>query len=124
MANSTKGKQGSTYPQTQWVACELTKAQKDKLKAQKPDTDALFKALEGLISQGYRFTTSWDMRADCVGCYLTAPKERDSEPAKCLSARAPDLFSAVMVLCFKHFTLLNEDWSGSVKANGIIDPWG
>jgi len=112
------------FPPTQWVVCELPTPVKDRLKKEKVNEPAVFKSLDNLVESGYKFSLSRDERADCVGCYLTAPRNDGSTSVRCLSARAPTVAAAIMVLLYKHYEMLQEDWSGSLKENGLIDPWG
>jgi len=124
MASKTSSKAASNYPQTQWVACDLPKEVKERLKKEKVNEPAIFKSLDNLVEQGYKFSLSRDRRADCIGCYITAPRESDDEPVRCLSARAPTVAASIMVLLYKHYEMLQEDWTGAVGKDGVIDPWG
>lgn len=117
-------KDKNQWGETDWVVCPLSDEQKAGLKNQKVDPDRLFKSLEGLVAEGFKFTMSWDERSQCFGCYLTAPKGPNDRATRCLSARAPEAAASIMVLMFKHFTLLGEDWGAVSDGRAVRDSWG
>lgn len=124
MASKSPSKSTNGYPQTQWVMCDLPKEVKERLKSEKVNVASVFKSLGNLVEQGYKVSISRDDRADCVGAYLTAPRNGSGDPVKCLSARGPSIDACLMVLLYKHYEILQEDWSGAIRQDGLIDPWG
>jgi len=122
MASRAKPKESSF--ETLWVACDLNDQDKAALKARKLNYNEMMGGISALIDAHFRITISFDERADCVGAYLTAPKEKATEKTRCLSARGHTLDHALQALLYKHYEKLGEDWSGSVKENGLVDPWG
>lgn len=84
----------------------------------------ILKGMEDLVLSGHKVTFAFEEKNDCVAVYCTAPKEDKDGPPICLSARGPSLEKAMMVLQYKHYELLQGDWSGKVKAGSYIDPWG
>lgn len=110
--------------QTLWVACDLNDADKEVLKKKPYNANEMMGGLSALVDAHYRITISFDEKADCVGAYLTAPREKASDPVKCLSARGHTLDQALISLLYKHFEKLQEDWGGVTKGGALIDPWG
>lgn len=116
--------QSRNFPDTLWVKCELKESDKDDLQRRAVDAPELLSALGGIIEQGFKISISYDERSDCVGAYLTAPKEMFAGRVVCLSARAPDMARAVLVLLYKHFEVLHEDWSQDLPTGGGKGQWG
>jgi hypothetical protein len=115
---------GRKFPETAWIRCDLTDEHKKHMKSLKFEPKGALESLERLVEDGFKLTFSRDAKNDCVGAYLTSPKESESDPQLCLSARGPTLTSAIMVLLYKHFELLGEDWSSHIDKRGVADPWG
>lgn len=115
---------GKSFNPSRWVACELSSSDKKHLKAVEISLETIMAGLGRLIDDGYRLSMGYETKNDAVGVYLTAPKDPALEYTMCLSARGPTLERALVVLNYKHFEMLKEDWSGHVDKSGAIDPWG
>lgn len=115
---------GRKFPETAWIRCDLTKEHKEHLKQQKFDAKACLSAFERLCEDGYKLTFSRDEKNDCVGVFMTAPKDSQQPVQLCLSARGPTLTDAMMAILYKHFEVLSEDWSVHIDNRGQADPWG
>lgn len=113
-----------SFPKTVWVECDLGEDHKKHLKSLKVTAEKTMQGLDSLVVEGYKLSMSFETKNDCVGVYLTQPKPEGQEYTVCLSARGPSLDKALMVLLYKHFEMLQGDWSGKVKAGSYIDPWG
>lgn len=119
-----KSAAGPSFPETRWVKCDLSPDEKDDLKKREVSVTAVIASLADVIGEGFKISVSYDERSDCVGAYLTAPKESGLGGAVCLSARAPTLETALAVLLYKHFEVLREDWSSADSEGGARDKWG
>jgi plasmid maintenance system killer protein len=115
---------GKSFSPTRWVSCELADSDKRHLKTLEVDWSTIMGSIERLISDGYRLSLGYEEKNDCVGVYLTAPKDTVPGFSVSLSARGPDVQRALLVLNYKHFEMLGGDWSGKVDTRGEIDPWG
>lgn len=93
-----------------FVDCQLTQFQKDAFKATEEDRDVLYEKIPTLLQAGYKLTTSWNgMRGSFCATLLAPDTSRNSN--KGLSAFAGDIFTAMRLAVFKHFYILEEDWS-------------
>ena len=123
-SNGAKSGQPLGFPPTAWVKAELSESEKADLKGREISEAELVDSLEGIIAAGYKISISYDERSDCVGAYLTAPKELFPGRTVCLSARAPSVGYAITVLLYKHFEKLKEDWRGGLEDTKERDAWG
>ena len=75
------------------------------------------------IEEGYKFSASHDSYGGGTQCFVTPSSSENINFGFTLSARAPNLLSAVAVLCWKHYTLFGKDWpKGEVSQKG--QGWG
>lgn len=123
-AKKAPSRSTGAYPETIWVAADLSDEEREGLKRRSVPIEDTIKALAGLIEQGFKISISYDERSDCVGAYLTAPKAASKGRTICLSARAPTLEKALLVLLFKHFEKLHEEWEGYLGEGGQRPQWG
>lgn len=107
-----------------FVQCELDAATKKQVKAWDGEYKTTLDAVERLILDGYKISSSFDRFHDCVGVFCTMPQADHKHHGLCLSARAPNFLDALKVLVFKHFTLLQENWDTNVNAAPKQDQWG
>lgn len=115
---------GRKFPETSWIRCDLTEDHKKHLKSLKFNAAQSLDALERLTEDGYKLSFSRDEKNDCIGVFITAPKEDGQVVQLCLSARGPTLTAAMMSVLYKHFEILKEDWSSNIDKRGQADPWG
>lgn len=113
-----------SYAKTVWVECDLNEEHKKHVKSLKMGPDKIIQGLDTLIGEGYKVSMMFEEKNDCVGIYCTAPRQEGQDFVMCLSARGPSVDKALMVLVYKHFEMLNSDWTGKLKAGSYIDPWG
>lgn len=123
MPKKTDAKPSSFAP-TVWVRCDLDEGEKKHLKANAMPADQLVRAICGLVDDGYKVSVSKDVKNDCVGAFLTAPKEMYDGQNVVLSSRGPDGDAALRVLLYKHFEVLQADWGKRIQKDGTLDPWG
>lgn len=119
-----KSKASQGYPATQWVSCDLSPEEKDDLRKRDISVDAILSSLAAVIAEGFKISISFDSRSDAVGAYLTAPRDTYPNSTVCLSARAPSLEAALSVLLYKHYEVLQEDWSTGLSGGSKKDQWG
>lgn len=107
----------------EFVSCELSDAEKAKVKENLLSVEECHDLLETLQNEGYRVALSHDGRSDCVGIYVTAVDSDHENYGYALSSRAPSLQGALTVLAFKHYDKLKEDWKTGA-ATSARDTWG
>jgi hypothetical protein len=107
-----------------FVRCELDKETKDKVKSWDPKFEATLDAVDQMVTDGYKVSISYDKYHDCVGCFVTHPDPAHKNHGQCLTARGPNYLSALKVLVFKHFQILDGEWGAVVDQNGSRDEWG
>jgi len=79
--------------------------------------------LSQFIDEGYKFSCAHDTYGGGIQVFIT-PSKRDSvNGGLSLTARAPNLISAVAVLCWKHYTLFSQQWPRD-NASGGGSSWG
>lgn len=107
-----------------FVHIELDAAQ--KLQVQKWDVDgaASVLALDNHLLAGCKLSLVHDTRNNCIIASITTAKSEDGGRQKCLSARGPDLVSALRVLAFKTEKVLDGDLSAMGEVAEARSQWG
>lgn len=107
-----------------FVPCELDKATKEKVKDFDPDGEWTLDAIDRMVLEGYKISISQDKYHDCVGAFCTMPDIQHPSHGQCLTARGPGWLSALKVLAYKHFTVLDGNWGTEVSQERSKDEWG
>lgn len=107
-----------------FVSCELDKSVKEQVKAHDPKFTWTVDAIDRLMADGYKISMSPDKAHDCVGVYATIKDMSHKNYGLCLAARGQNYLTALKVLAFKHFNILEEDWTQGVSAKGDWDSIG
>lgn len=110
--------------QQQFVKCELPKETKESVKSWDPKYEKTLDGLDRLVMDGYKISLAFDKYHDCVGAFCSMVGQGHKHAGWCLTARGPNFLSALKVLIFKHFTVLQEDWLAEVDQAGSRDDWG
>ena len=107
-----------------FVSCELDKSVKEQVKLHDPKFTWTTDAIDRMMSDGYKISMSPDKSHDCIGVYATMTDKTHKHAGLCLSARGQNYLIALKVLAFKHFNMLQEDWTEGVSAKGEWDSMG
>lgn len=107
-----------------FVACNLDKATKEQLSKWDTKFTATIDGLDRMVMDGYKISISLDRQHDAVGVYATMPDKQHKHSGLCLSARGPGMLGAMKSLVFKHFNILQENWSTEVDQKDEYSSWG
>lgn len=114
--------------QSDWkgfVTCNLGKAEKDDARKwiagyQKSLEDTICE----LVEAGYKVSFSQDRFHDASQTSLTCTDEESLNHGRTLIGRGPDLMSAFGMCLYKHFVMLDGDWSTREASEDSSDKWG
>lgn len=108
-----------------FVSCDLDKALKEQSKVWvNENREALGEKSEALVTDGYKISLSMDRIHDCFQASATCTDSESEDYGFCLTARAPDVWSALGVLLFKHYVVLEGDWASREATATKGDKWG
>lgn len=119
-----KSKRPVTNYEVSFVSCELDKSTKEAVKAWDVKFEATIDAIDRLILDGYKVSISQDKFHDCTAVFMTMPDKTHKHSGLCLTARGPNYLSALKVLVYKHYNILQEDWGAVVEQAYKRDSWG
>lgn len=98
------------YSPPQFVKRRLSDKELEAAKAAADNYSDVGEIVSQMIDESYKFSASHDTWGGGVQVFMT-PSDPDSpNMGMTLSARAPNLISAVAVLCYKHYTLFAQMW--------------
>jgi len=114
-------------PRESWektfVSCNLADEDKKAIRDSLQDFEGILTMFGQMLINGYKASFSYDARSDAVGCYCTQTDKKDRAYAYCLTARGPDMPSALASLVYKHYTMLDGIWDNEVSRNFESDQW-
>lgn len=111
MAKKVSGvKPQSGQWQSEFVSCELSKAEIEKVKSSVSAFEEL-DFINHLLENGLKVTISFDERSQCPMVIAQPRKPSDHDFGYLmLSARGPNTHSALAALAYKHYEKLKENW--------------
>jgi len=86
--------------------------------------DDLWDAIERIIDNGYKLSTSHDDYNSTRQASLTCNNPKLPDYGWVLVARAPDSFNAIALIVFKHTVLLGENWTEFHARARETSSWG
>jgi hypothetical protein len=102
------------YGGYRFINVALTSQAKKDLAAMDLPSEYPVDAIFYLVEQGYKLSVNADEKNHSFVASLTDKRE-DVPTAKCiLTGRGSSPLNAFYALCYKHFTLLSEDWSSYI----------
>lgn len=107
-----------------FIRCELDKSDKEAVLKYDPKGVESWDIVSRLVDDGYKLSISADKAHNCVGAYLTSPKQSDGSPQLCLASRGPDIFGALRSLAYKHAIKLDGDWKNGTSPDWDTGAWG
>ncbi len=107
----------------QFIKYRLTDEELETAKEIELDPEDLAEFMVDVILERYKFSCSFDNWGGGVQCFLTPGDSENANFGYTLSARAPNLLSAVGLLRFKHINLFSGIWPKEA-APGQGNPWG
>lgn len=117
-ADKTAARKSSKAKFEAWrgfVDVEMTAEDKVACKAATVDFDQVWADLEELVEEGYKMTLSYDEAHTTWNVSLTCRAEKHVNEGYTMSARGGSFAAAARAFWFKHFSMLNEDWSAQAK---------
>ena len=100
-----------------FVNVNLSDEQKAFVKGNLPSVVEVLDKIEDLLADNYKLTVSFDDTTDCYAAYLIGKDNQVTNAGLMLSAYAPVLMGVFAMLLYKHYTVLQEDWTGHTRAN-------
>lgn len=107
-----------------FVSCELSDEQKKHVKAHLPAMDQALDSVDRFVRDGYKLSIRFEDRSMAYAVWLTGPEKDSTNSGLVLSARGPSLVAALGVLLYKHFEVLQEDWTSADVQLSKRDSWG
>jgi len=109
-----------------YVKYEITKDEKVEYLewAGGTEIEFLWLELEQLVDSGYKFATKTDSYGGGVQASLTCAEDTNDDCGLVLTARAPDLRNAMLLLLYKHLHLLKGEWSIYHDETKAVSEWG
>ncbi len=92
--------------------------------SEKTDAEFVWLELEQLVDDDYKFATKTDTYGGGVQCSLTCAEKSNDDYNLCLTARAPDLRNAMLLVLYKHLVLLKGEWSVYHDQTKAVSEWG
>lgn len=83
-----------------------------------PPDKSLGQHLDKLLDEGYRISFSYDRRTDSVSAAMSCRAENHPNGGKTLTAFALNWQQALQMLFYKHFVLLDQEWTGDAGDGG------
>lgn len=93
-----------------FVRSELTAQEKEHVKSQQYVWDDIPEHINALVEAGYKLSISADKRTDAVAVWLSPIEDSNPNFGYVLSARGPDVLSALSVAIYKHYTKFDGVW--------------
>jgi len=111
-----KNKSGNNggRPSAQFIKYRLTEKELDAARDARPQDAELVGIVQQLTAEGYKFSASYDSYGGGIQVFITPTSPDSPNAGFTLSARAPDLLSAVGVLLYKHYTLFSQEWPADI----------
>lgn len=93
-----------------FIQYELTKEDVAVLKREFVPKFETAAAIISLVSDGYKITFKWDDRNDCASVFLFPPPNDKTKSGLVLTGRGSTANSALIEVCFKHWTCFDTNW--------------
>lgn len=110
---------GSGFEQFTFLNVELSKEQKDKLKALPFWNDEWDKQLGTVTQAGFQISMKVDSFNHCFAVYMQIRLRSHPCYGFILSGRGSTQTKALRQLLYKHFVVLEENWAGVTAAQAI-----
>ena len=107
-----------------YVQHNLKREEKDAYDAWEVSEEWLWEHVEVMVDNLYKISVSYDKYNSTYQCSATANGVVDGNSGWVLVARAPDCYNAMRLLLFKHFILMESDWSAFQERPAGDKEWG
>lgn len=111
----SKPEAGSGMPR--FVDVKLSTDQREAFKQWTPTGEELWSLLQQTVFEGYRVGCSWSGEHQSFTVSLTGREGTGSNQGLCVTSFAKDLYRAVALAMFKHYTVCEGVWS----SGGVTD---
>lgn len=108
---TTPPRTNSFTGELQFLDVRLSQAQFDELDAAKMSSSQLLAALTSAITQGYKFSFSYNPEKKTANAMLVDNRFDSPTKGQALSAFSDDCQDALKVLMYKHVVILEQDWT-------------
>lgn len=96
-----------------YVSCELNAERKKQFREQAPHPEEFEMNILECLSPGYKLSFSVDTYHDCIQVSWFCGATGDPNAGWCLTARGATVQACFAVLMFKHYVILEGDWSSA-----------
>jgi hypothetical protein len=86
-------------------------------------TPPVWDIVDGLISEGYKFSSGLDARSGAVMATITDRREGSQHINKCFTLRGRDFATALLRVCWTHAVLLDGNWDNIADTASRGDVW-
>lgn len=109
------------YNDNLFINYDLNDAQKAECKSWPMSEADVFKAVEEMITDGYKFTIKWDSYSRSFSCFVQAAEDGAVNSGKILTGRGSGAYKAVKQALYKHHVCLEGDWTAYVERRNRSD---
>lgn len=110
-----------TYEQQRgtFIQYELSKEQAAACKATSFSYEDAWTQAQELAESGYRITVKFDDYSEAYAAFISAP-QKGVNAGLILTGRGSSCFKALKQALFKHYTIMDGDWTGfAVRKQGV-----
>lgn len=108
-----------------FVDCNLDTAMKAQAKSWiLQNVEDIWSKVSALVDDGYKVSFALDRYHDAYQASLSYQVNGHANSGLTLSGRGPDMQGALGMLLFKHYVVLDQDWSNGTQRAKDADPWG
>jgi len=116
---SSNGKRQERFNDAQFVRYELDKALQASCKAWEITSDAMLDAINRLADDGYAITVKWDSYSEAYLASVRQTRDNGKNSGFVLTGRGSSGAKALKQALFKHFEVMDTDWSQYAERRGI-----
>lgn len=99
-----------------YINVDIPDGRRDEAKMFIVDVSMVLEAVEQVVSDGYKISLRRDSNSEGVTATLTCHSQESDNYGHAMSAFAGDVVSALGVVVFKHYRVVDEEWGVEEKA--------
>ncbi len=109
------------YTEFSFINVSLSRAEKVKLSALDIAEEFPLRLILELASEGYKFSIKEDAKGGGFVAALTDGREDSISHKHILTGRGSTALNSWAALAYRHYTILEEDWSAETQKTGVPD---
>lgn len=109
---------GGNWEQSEFVNVNLNEAENADKSEVIPSYEALFDLINEEVENGYKFTTKWDERGNCVSVFMQPVDSTSENYGFILTGRGGTVAAALRECVYCHRIVLQGNWQTANSRNG------